>query len=217
MEESTTAPAGDEAKPPSGKRVAGFARSTAAARGRAGSAVHDRGPSCHLGSEPGVEHRPLRLDPGATGERPGCAAGGDRPRGRHALRQARRGRPGDRRAPKVGPLIGLPLQTTVDSFIRTRTTEFVESPEFVKLWVGLNRRIHTQIDYILTGNRPSGDKALLVQGTKIELDLSGVVKAVEKRLTGLGLTIGQNIPVVGPTLEIANLHGIDKARSATCC
>ena len=34
--------------------------------------------------------------------------------------------------PKVGPLIGRPLQTTVDSFIRTKTTEFVQSPKFVK-------------------------------------------------------------------------------------
>ncbi len=216
MEEPTTAPSADETQPSTGRRIAGIARSTAAALAVAlgllcmtvaPAAIWGRNLLLNtdryvstlepLASEPGVQEVVIDLVAGTISDKLDVA---DRVTG--AL-------------PKVGPLIGRPLQTTVDSFIRTKTTEFVQSPEFVKLWVGLNRRVHTQIDYILTGTRPKGVGALVVKGSKVELDLSGVVKEVEKRLAGLGLTIAQNIPVVGPTLDIANLHGLEKARSAT--
>lgn len=118
-------------------------------------------------------------------------------------------------APRLGEWIGPPLQSAVDTFIRTKATEFVESPEFAELWIGLNRSVHSRIHYLLTGSPPPKQHALTVRGTAVVLDLSSVVRAVETRLGVLGVAIATHVPAVGPTLEIANLRGLDKAQSLT--
>jgi hypothetical protein len=117
--------------------------------------------------------------------------------------------------PKLGQAIGPTLQSTVDSYVRTTTTRFVESPNFEKLWVGMNRAVHTQIVYALTGKSPDGARSLQFRGGKIVLDLSRVVEAVEKKLGGIGVFIASNVPAVGPTLQIANLQGLERAQVAT--
>jgi len=118
-------------------------------------------------------------------------------------------------APRLGEWVGPPLQSVVDTFIRTKTTEFVESPRFVELWVGLNRSVHSRVEYLLTGTRPPTPHALTVHGTTVVLDLSSIVRAVEQRLGAVGTAIAAHVPEVGPTFEIADLRGLDKAQSLT--
>lgn len=117
--------------------------------------------------------------------------------------------------PKLGPLLGPPLQGATDSFVRDKTTEFVHSERFADLWVGLNRNAHIRIVWLLTGQTPDDGRALALQGTRVTLDLSRVVTAVEERLGVVGVVIASQVPAVGPTLQIADLHGLEKAQHVT--
>ena len=47
-----------------------------------------------------------------------------------------------------------PLQVAGDSLVNTVTTRFVQSDAFTTLWQTVNRVAHTQINYLLTGQRP---------------------------------------------------------------
>ncbi len=116
--------------------------------------------------------------------------------------------------PKIGKYVAPPLAGAVGSFVHSKTAEFVASPTFAKIWASLNRRVHTQIRYLLTGDRPSGDRSVVALGTKVVLDLSGVVQSVEQQLHQVGIEIASNVPAVGPTLQIADLHGLQSARTA---
>ena len=116
--------------------------------------------------------------------------------------------------PKIGKYVAPPLAGAVGSFVHSKTAEFVASPTFAKLWASMNRRVHTQIRYLLTGDRPSSDRSVVALGTKVVLDLSGVVKSVEQQLDRIGIEIAANVPAVGPTLQIADLHGLEAARTA---
>jgi hypothetical protein len=116
--------------------------------------------------------------------------------------------------PPRAQVLAAPLQGAVNGVVNTVTTEFVRSKAFQTLWVEINRRAHRQIEYLLTGQRPA-DAAFVVDANgRVQLDLSVVVQNAKKRLTDAGLSVASKVPVVGATIEIADLHGLAQARKA---
>jgi hypothetical protein len=113
--------------------------------------------------------------------------------------------------PRAAKALGPALQSALSGLVNTVVTKFVQSKAFVTLWVTINRAAHTQIVYFLTGSRNSGLK-VNSQG-ELVLDLSPVVTTVKQQLVSAGLTVASHIPAVGATIEIAQVKGVEKARS----
>lgn len=116
--------------------------------------------------------------------------------------------------PPRAEILAAPLQSAVNSVVNTVTTEFVRSKAFQTLWVEINRRAHRQIDFLLTGHRPADAAFVVDPNGKVQLDLSVVVENAKKRLTDAGIGVASKVPVVGATIQIADLHGLAKARKA---
>ena len=56
--------------------------------------------------------------------------------------------------PRAAQVLVPPLQGAADSLVNTVTTKFVQSDAFKTVWQTVNRVAHTQINYLLTGQRP---------------------------------------------------------------
>lgn len=117
--------------------------------------------------------------------------------------------------PPRAQVLAAPLSSAVNGLVNTVATNFVRSDAFQKLWVGINRLAHTQVKYLLTGKRPKDAAVQVDSSGKVLLDLSQVVDNVKTRLVAAGLTVASKVPAVGTTIEIADVHGLTKARKAT--
>ncbi len=116
---------------------------------------------------------------------------------------------------RAAQLLGGPLESAFQGFVRTVTTKFVESAAFEKLWVTVNQLAHKQIVFALTAEVPKNAATTVSDDGRVVLNLAPIVEQVKERLVGAGLTVAKNIPPVGATIEIANVHGLQKARKAT--
>ena len=117
--------------------------------------------------------------------------------------------------PPRAAVLGPPLQNAVNGLVNRVTTRFVESPAFERIWVNANRIAHTQINYILTGKRPTNGVLKVSNTGTVSVDVSAVVARVKQRLVSAGLTVANKIPNAGPTVQIANLKKLQQARNAT--
>ncbi len=108
-----------------------------------------------------------------------------------------------------------PIQGAVNSLVTNVTTKFVESKAFHKLWVTLNRVAHTQLVYLLTGERAKDLSITISDSGVMTLNLAPVVDEVKKRLVAAGLTVANKVPAVGATIKIADVKGLKKAQTAT--
>ena len=115
---------------------------------------------------------------------------------------------------RAGTILAGPLESATDTLVNTVTTKFVESQAFVTLWTTVNRVAHKQVVAILTGSADDR-KALNIKNDQVVLNLQPVVDAVKAQLVSSGLTVAAKVPAVNTTIEIANVKGIDKARSLT--
>ena len=117
--------------------------------------------------------------------------------------------------PRAAQVLVPPLQGAADSLVNTVTTKFVQSDAFKTLWNGVNRVAHTQINYLLTGQRPKNAAVQVAGNGDVTLDLSAVVVQVKARLVDAGLTVASKVPVVGSTITVGNVAGLQHARSLT--
>lgn len=122
---------------------------------------------------------------------------------------------GDALPPRAAARLGPVLEGAVDTLVDNVTTRFVRSDAFEVLWVTINRSAHRHLDYLLTGEQPDTAAVQVSDNGRVVLDLSNVVEQVKGRLVAAGLTVAKNVPAVGATIEIADLHGLDRARDAT--
>jgi hypothetical protein len=116
--------------------------------------------------------------------------------------------------PPAASILAGPIAGGSASLVNSLATKFVQGPAFPKLWVTINRAAHTQVVAILTGKGPGGQAATVVNG-RVILDLAPVVVKVKSLLVSAGLTVADGVPVVGASIEIAQIKGIEKARSYT--
>lgn len=80
---------------------------------------------------------------------------------------------------------------------------FVESDEFASAWEVLNRQGHRQLVTVLTD-----------RDGRVQLDLSSVVEAVRTLVAEAGLRVVTAIPPITLVVDLADVQGIDRARSA---
>ena len=114
--------------------------------------------------------------------------------------------------PRAATLLASPIQSAVYGLVHTIATKVVQSKAFGTLWVTINRVAHQQVVSILTGKKLAGG-ILVIRSGKIYLNLSQVVATVKDRLVKAGITIAAKLPVVGATLEIAQVKGLESAQS----
>ncbi len=117
--------------------------------------------------------------------------------------------------PRAAKLLGGPLESAFQGFVSTVTTKFVQSKAFAKLWVTVNRLAHNQIVFALTAEAPKNAATTVDSSGRVVLNLAPIVDQVKQKLVDAGLTVANNIPAVGATIEIANVHGLQQARKAT--
>jgi hypothetical protein len=80
--------------------------------------------------------------------------------------------------PRAAQVLVPPLQSAADSLVNTVTTKFVQSDAFKTVWQTVNRVAHTQINYLLTGQRPKNAAVRVASNGDVTLDLSAVVVQV---------------------------------------
>ncbi len=117
--------------------------------------------------------------------------------------------------PRAAQVLVPPLQSAANSLVNTVATRFVQSDAFKTLWSSLNRAAHIQINYLLTGKAPPNAAVRVASNGDVTLDLSAVVQQVKTRLVDAGLTVASKVPVVGSTIKIGNVSGLQHARSLT--
>ena len=113
-----------------------------------------------------------------------------------------------------GPVLAGPLQGAVSGLVNTVATKFVQSKAFKTLWIQINRVSHTQLVYLLTGKNPTNGALTITSKDELVLQLAPIVAQVKTQLVAAGLTVASKIPVVGATIEIAQVKGITSARKA---
>ncbi len=115
--------------------------------------------------------------------------------------------------PAASALAG-PLAAAATTLVNNVVTKFVQSPAFQKLWVTINRVAHTELVALLTGKKPAGDALTITRGSVL-LDLSAVVVAAKSQLVDAGLSVASQVPVVGATIKVAQIDGLEKAQAWT--
>jgi len=115
--------------------------------------------------------------------------------------------------PRAAKLLAAPIQSAVFGLVHTVAIKVVQSKAFGRLWVTINRVAHQEVVAILTGKKIAGG-ILVIRSGKIYLDLSQVVRTVRGRLVSAGIAVASKVPVVGSTLEIAKVKGLESAQSA---
>jgi hypothetical protein len=113
---------------------------------------------------------------------------------------------------RVAALIGPPLQSAMANLVNTVVTRFVRSDAFVSLWVNVNRTAHNQVKQVLTGSAPTGVR--VDDSGVVTLNLAPIVIDVKAQLVAAGVAVAENIPVVGASIEVAQVEGLTKARKA---
>lgn len=116
--------------------------------------------------------------------------------------------------PPKAKLLAGPLQSAFQGLVNAVTTRFVQGRAFKTLWVQVNRTAHKQLVYLLTGQNPAGSAVSLNNNGQVVLQLAPIVAQVKAQLVAAGLTVAQNIPVVGATITIAQVKGLASARRA---
>jgi hypothetical protein len=114
--------------------------------------------------------------------------------------------------PRAANLLAAPVQNAVYGLVRTLTTKVVQSKAFYTLWVTINRVAHKQVVTLVTGRTLPG-QVIVIRSGKVYLDLSQVVGRVKKALVDAGVSVASKLPVVGATIQIAQVKGLESTQS----
>jgi hypothetical protein len=114
--------------------------------------------------------------------------------------------------PRAANLLAAPVQNAVYGLVRTLTTKVVQSKAFYTLWVTINRVAHKQVVTLVTGRTLPG-QVVVIRSGKVYLDLSQVVGRVKKALVDAGVSVASKLPVVGATIQIAQVKGLESTQS----
>jgi hypothetical protein len=79
----------------------------------------------------------------------------------------------------------------IDRFVHELALRFFESDAFDKLWKEVNRRAHTRLVQVLTGE---GTKNVETENGEVVVNLNPVVDRIRERVSNLGISIFENRP-----------------------
>ena len=112
-------------------------------------------------------------------------------------------------APEVITGLAVPLADQVESFVRDHVEQFLRSDEFATLWDDANRRAHTAVVGVLTGETRG---AVSVEGGAVTVDVGEVVSRVKDRLVDRGLDLASNIPDVESSFTLVESEQLENAQ-----
>jgi hypothetical protein len=104
--------------------------------------------------------------------------------------------------PDRGQILAVPLTNALRGFVQDKTTEFLGSDTFHKLWVEINTRAHTRLVDVLEGETRQVP-GVEVQGDNVVLNVIPVLNAILER-------IGEQSPeLFGHTVNLPTISGDD--------
>ena len=92
---------------------------------------------------------------------------------------------------ELAKLVGEPLKSGLESFIRQTVTEIIESEVFAEAWTEANRVAHTAIVKLLSGDDTG---ALTTDGGEIAINLGPIVAQLKTTLEEKGIDAAAQIP-----------------------
>ncbi|MEU3985361.1 hypothetical protein AB0F77_35770 [Streptomyces sp. NPDC026672] len=104
-----------------------------------------------------------------------------------------------------------PLRSAVRSVADRVITRVVTSDVFAEAWDVANRRAHTAVVNVLTGNQQGAVRAT---GDTIQLDIGVVIDEVRQRLVAEGFDKASAIPDVDRTITLFQVENLSKAQTA---
>ncbi|NKS31054.1 hypothetical protein GS534_12275 [Rhodococcus hoagii] len=119
-------------------------------------------------------------------------------------------------APRVNQLLtGLSpvIAGQTKSFVHDTVSTFVQSQQFEDLWVQANRRAHSALVSVVTGNYGISSVEVDQSGT-VSISLATIIENVKTALTDRGFTIAQNIPSVDKQFVLFQSPNLVKAQRA---
>lgn len=111
--------------------------------------------------------------------------------------------------PEQAKFLAVPISISLEQVVREKTDDFVHSPAFAKLWIGLNRQGHQELVRILNGEQ---SEAVVISNGRLGLDLGAVVEEVRNRLVSQGLTVVATLPQISVIVDVADARGLESAQ-----
>jgi hypothetical protein len=93
--------------------------------------------------------------------------------------------------PPRAKFLAAPLANGLHTFTENTTKRFLASPAFQTLWVELNRRAHSQLVKLLTGE---GGRVVQTKNGKVVIELAPVLARVKQRLHDRGVSVFDSVP-----------------------
>src|ERR1700730_2147152 len=105
-----------------------------------------------------------------------------------------------------------PISSGVQTFVGEAATRALATEQFATVWKNANRRAHTSVVKVLTGE----GKNVSIKNDKVVLDLSAEIDDVIKRLDARGVTVFDSLGKKQKNLqvELFDAKQLEKARSA---
>jgi hypothetical protein len=110
--------------------------------------------------------------------------------------------------PRAGFLVA-PLASALRDYTRSLTLRFLQSDQFQSLWENVQRRAHSRLVKVLTG-----EGKVKTKNGKVVLDLTPIIDRVKQKLADRGITIPERISpgAVGTTIELVDSKNLEKAQ-----
>ena len=102
------------------------------------------------------------------------------------------------------------LAGAVQGFIHTEVGKILASPQVARLWVQVNRVVHTELVKALSGQ---GGGAISISNGQVTLDLAPFNDVVKKDLSANGLTLVNQIPPIHPTFPLFSAKKLVQAQT----
>ncbi|MFC8427056.1 hypothetical protein [Streptomyces sp. NPDC057253] len=102
-----------------------------------------------------------------------------------------------------------PLRSAVRTVVERNVARVVTSDVFQQTWEGANRRAHTAVLTMLTGDR---EGAVRADGDTVQLDIGAVVDQVRQRLVDAGFEKAAAIPDTDRTVTLFRTEQLAKAQ-----
>jgi hypothetical protein len=115
--------------------------------------------------------------------------------------------------PRVGALLKTfapSISDAVAGFIHGRVRKVVESPQFARVWVQANTRVHQVLVKALSGQ---GGSAVSVTNGQVVLSLGPFINLVKQDLIKRGFTLASNLPAINPTMSLFSAKYLVKAQA----
>jgi hypothetical protein len=114
--------------------------------------------------------------------------------------------------PPAAAGLAAPLANQLQSFTYAAAKRFVSSDRFQNRWVSINRKAHSAIVTVLTGEQKG---RVSTAGGKVTLDLSSVTSDVQSRLQSSGVTAFQNVDLGNGQVVLLSSPTLQTVQGAT--